>query len=495
MATPNSDTTLTDRRGCLDRTFDARSCTHIEMDMRCAIRTSSVMNSSIPDCSFASRVVSSELVKRRILASSALTARNDDGMAVRTMEMASTMPMSSSSERCDSLAESSSSDAMPKLTENARSEPRVPRAPAVALMPPPMERKPPLRSASSVEVKAVTSEVQPLGPVLAWQSGVFLLIRHMLTSPILTTNTPGQGGKAPRQRSGRSRVHQFHSSVVGCTLGNVVHFARGSKYRVSEVMRVLRKSLEPASMDLMSCSGADAELLQTGFASFHAVYYQVRMLVETKSSPRIEERYGRKSVVLGASVTLFFILSVCLSDSTESDKVREMAELMSQKMVTLLGMWPNGHSISCKESLEAERRAVERGLQGLLVAKGEATRMGLNHYNAVHLELAFMRKAMYPCNKTISKASQSELMGWIHSSGFMTEATIPAADTPWYSTVINVPLSALPELSGRAGRDSDADSMCDSASSGASLSSASSCDAADVSGALNNLTTVFANIS
>eukprot|EP00966_Prymnesium_polylepis_P310878 7182747-Prymnesium_polylepis.1 len=73
----------------------------------------------MPDGSFAFPGVSSGLVMRRILASSALTARNDDGMAARTTEMASTMPMSSSSERCDSLAESSSSDAMPKLTENA----------------------------------------------------------------------------------------------------------------------------------------------------------------------------------------------------------------------------------------------------------------------------------------------------------------------------------------------------------------------------------------
>lgn len=494
MATASSDTTLTDRRGWRDLTFDARSCTQMEMDILCAMRTSNVTNSSMPEGSFSFPAASSGLVMRRILASSSLTARKDDGIAVRTTEIASTMPMSSSSERCASSAESSSSLAMPKETEKARSDPSEPRAPAVALMPPP-ERRPPVRTASSADVKVVSSEVQSLGPFLAWQSGIFLLIRHMLTSPILRTDTPGQGGKACRQRVGKTHAHQFHSSVVGCTLGNVVHFARGSRYRVADVMRVLRKSLDPAGRDLMSCNGADVEILQTGFASFHAIYYQVRLLAETKSSPRIDERFGRKSVVLGASASLFFILSVAICNSNESEQVREMAAFMCQRMLTLLGMWSVGHGISCRDSLEAEKRALERGIRGLRVAKGEAERLGLNHYNAVRLELAFMRKAMYPCGKTISKASQQELLEWIHSPAFLTEATIPATERPWYSPVINVPLSALPELPGHSGGDSDADSVCDSTSSGASLSSASSCDAADVSGALDSLATVFANIS
>lgn len=466
----------------------------MDMDIRCAMPTSSVTNSSMPDDSFAFPAVTSGLVMRRILASSFRTARNEDGMAVRTTEMASTMPMSSSSERCDCLAASSSSVAIPKETEKARSEPSEPRAPAVALMLPP-ERKPPLRSASSADVRYATAEVQSLGPFLAWQSGIFLLIRHMLTSPILRTDTPGRGGKACRQRAGKTHVHQFHSSVVGCTLGNVVHFARGSKHRVADAMSVLRKSLEPASRDLVSCSGSDAEVLQTGFASFHAIYYQVRMLAESKSTPRIDERFGKKSVVLGACASLFFVLSVAICDSNESERARQMAEFLSQRMLTLLGMWPVCHSISCKDSLDAEKRAVERGVRGLRVAKGEAERLGLDHYNAVRLELAFMRKAMFPCGKCISKASQPELMEWIHSPCFLTEATIPAVEKPCYSPVLNVPLSALPEMPGRTGGDSDADSVCDSTSSAGSLSSASSCDAGDASAALNSLASVFSNMS
>ena len=49
MDTARSDTTLTDRSGCLDRTFEASSCTQMERDIRWAILRSNVTNSINPD--------------------------------------------------------------------------------------------------------------------------------------------------------------------------------------------------------------------------------------------------------------------------------------------------------------------------------------------------------------------------------------------------------------------------------------------------------------
>lgn len=336
--------------------------------------------------------------------------------------------------------------------------------------------------------------------VLAWQEGIGLSIRHLLTSPILDSRTPGRGGKAARERVGGSHIHHYAGSVFGCTLGNAVHYARGSKYRVSDAMRSMRKSLEPASRDLMSCTGEDVDHLQMGFACYHVIRGQLPLLAEYKASPRIDEKYGKKSVVLGLSVCVFFLLSLAIGDSNDSASVRQYAYYISDRCMRLLDSWRSRMGVMGEQrgqSIGAERRALHRGVLALKVARSEATRLSLNSYNAVRLELAFMRKAMFPSERNISKDTQTELCDWIHSPEFLTEATIPAVGRPDFVPCFNVPLSALPEIPGRSSGDSDAGSVCDSASSSLSFSSVSSIDGEEerqrVGEAMDTLAATFAS--
>ena len=313
--------------------------------------------------------------------------------------------------------------------------------------------------------------------VLAWQEEVGLSIRNLLTSPISNSRTLGRGGKAARERVCGSHIHHYTGSVFGCTLGNAVHYARGQKYRVSDAMRSMRDSLEPASRDLMSCTGEDVAYLQMGFACYHVIRGQLPLIAEYKASPRIDEKYGKKSVVLGLSVCVFFILSLALGDANDSASVRQYAYYISDRCMRILDSWRSRMSCMSErrgESIGAERRALQRGVLALKVGRSEATRMLLNSYNAVRLELAFMRKAMFPNKRTISKDTQTELCEWIHSSEFLTEATIPAVIRPDFVPCLDVPLSALPEIPERSKGDSDSGSVCDGERSSISFSSVSS---------------------
>ena len=180
METARSDTTLTDRSGCRDRTFEATSCTQIDRAMRCAIPNSNLMNCTIPESSVAFALPPpppfdpSLTLPRLHFVHSRLMAANVDGTAANSTDIASTIPMSSSSDRWASCAASSSSCAMPRDTENARSDPREPSAPVVAMQPA-RERSPERNlTAESLNYTMTSSEVRAVSHELCNQKDTFV---------------------------------------------------------------------------------------------------------------------------------------------------------------------------------------------------------------------------------------------------------------------------------------------------------------------------------
>lgn len=482
METDSRDTILTERRCCLERTLEARSCTQIDMEMRCAILTSSDTNSSSPDalvawpgCDFA---LGGFPVVRR-MASSLCTARKEEGIADSTTERAKTMPMSSSSERWASCAASSSSFAMPKDTEKARSEPRELSATAVLMPPPP----PPTgvgQSASTAEVRLISQESEVMRHLLAWQEGLALTIRHLLVCPILTTDTPGKGGKASRRRVGNSHVHSYSGCVFGCLLSHLVVFAKGNKRRgETAVMNGLRKFLEPASRALSSCNGIDADHLRCGFACCTVIRGQQLAISESKRSTRINSRHGRSAVAIGIGVALFFMFSIGSEDSSDAGALRVATAFWTDWCMRSLNKWRGCSTFMDPDhqaALDAERRALQRGLLAIRVAKKQAELLQLSAHSAVKLEIAFMAKAMWPANRTLDRVGHAQLCEWIHSDAFLADGEVPQrrclagmnASFPTPLSALN-DVDVLPVLSSAG---SDTESVCDSSSSAGWSSSA-----------------------
>ena len=124
--------------------------------------------------------------------------------------------------------------------------------------------------------------------------------------------------------------------------------------------------------------------------------------------------------------------------------------------------------------LQAERRALERGKTAVVNARSYGKELGLNSYNSTRLELAYMRKAMWPVGRKVDHDSQAELLTWIESDQFRHDVDVPSHARPRLNFTVNVPLSAIPVLDSRR-MDGDGESTCDSASSsGSSLLSTSS---------------------
>ena len=489
MLTANKETTRTDRNGCLERTLDATSCTQMLSDIRCAILTNSVQNSSMPEGSTSRALPSdfsllaslSEPERARMMYTYCLRkAQMVEGSAASSTETASTIAMSSSSVRCASLAASSSSCAIPSETEKARSEPSEPSAPAVAMwssfVDSACSRDSANYSATTSEIHRISSSCFCLQPALACQDGLSLPIRLLLISPQLETAKGGRGGKALRQRVGSTHRHWYSSSVFGSLLGPTIDFVRQRDQRVVDVIRNMCDSLKDSVGDIVSCSGGDAVHVRRGFACNNVIRGQVLQLPEARTCSRVDARYGKKSVVIGLGVCLYFVLHSLSTFDDNSSSVSMMAVPWLRSALQVLRMWgcsPSaGHHACC---IEAERRTVERGLAAFEVAMEESRRQELTTKDAVVYQLACMRKAMWPRDRRLDADTQEELLQWIKSDAFTLDVPVKHVRRSYISDSFNRPLSAISCLPGAGPwHDDDDASWCDSESSAGSFSSVSS---------------------
>ena len=453
MATASSETTRTARSGCLDRTLEASSWTQIETLMRCAMPTSRIANSAIPELPSAGEAGSavSRLSECRCF-SSAHTARTAEGTLASTTASPSTIPMSSSSERCASLAESSSSEAILYDTLNARSLPSEPSAPAVALMPPPCGGW-----VTSEELKRASHEVAVVRGTIAWQGETFLTIRRLLLRPMAAG---GRRGPTRRQPKEVFRMYEYEGCVFGVLLGHAIDIAGfGGHFRQAEVVRRLRECLDPAAAQLESCTGWDAAHLRAGFACHHVLRGQ--LLLMRKSSRKVRGGSRSGGVALGLSACMFFLVSMSAQNARHASSLDGSGEFWLECAASALKTWRwashsrnKGHA----NALQAELCALKRGALGFRVGRREAERLQLDFRDSVRLQTSYMRLAMWPPGRRLDREAQAGLCEWIESADFISEAELPPKRGAWYTHALS--LSALED----AGRDSDseANSSCGS---------------------------------
>lgn len=393
----------------------------IETDMRCAMPTSSSRNSSNPDCEVSDflRLSSWRLASREALrSSSSLTPLMEGGIAERMMDRASTTEISSSSDRCASVAALRSSCAMAKETEKARSEPTAVKAPALDI-------DGDVYSATSSDIRHASCESASVQPLLAWQDGRRLLIRRLLVGSICKGRPTGGGIRKDRHK----RRFDYKAIVVGSVLQSALEFARGDGRGSKKVLSMLKDCLGPASRALATCCGEDAIQLRSGLASHKVIRAQLPLLKESNLAPRLDSRSSHSgSAAIGVSACLFFIFSVILIDNLDCGAFRIGAIAAAEAAQAGLNKWVSrcgALSEQSREALDAERRALQRGVFAMRVAKQKSVEVKENDHDAAHREVDYMRRAMWPCGKRIDARSQSDLCEWIFSPEFVEGTSAP----------------------------------------------------------------------
>lgn len=201
-------------------------------------------------------------------------------------------------------------------------------------------------------------------------------------------------------------------------------------------------------------------------------------LPESKKCSRLDSRYGKKSVALGISACMYFVLFSLASYDDNSSSVSMVAVPWLKTSLYLLSMWKHRSQAVGPypyASLEAERRAVERGIAAFTLALAESRSKELLTKDAVVYQLSCMRKAMWPSGRRLDADTQDELIAWIKSDEFKIGVPIRHIPRSYISESFNRPLSAISCLPGPdTRRGSDNVSLCDSASSMSSFSSVSS---------------------
>jgi len=332
---------------------------------------------------------------------------------------------------------------------------------------------------TSSEMRSASKDACVLESLIACQEGLSLPVRRLFISAVPETKLQGGGGKIVRERVGSTHKHYYAGSIFGCVLGAVIGFVTTKDERVCDVMRRLRGCLEPVGKDAMSCLGEDAIHLQRGFASHHAIRGQLPYLHESKMSVRIDSRYGKKSVALGVSACVYFVLSSLATRTENSVALLYASSMWMRRCYKMLSHW-NTSSHVCGvfqfQALEAERRALERGAHAFDAADAEAKRTGLDIHNTLRLKLAYVRKAMWPPGRVLDAKTQAALLDWVNSDSFTKDIKLQREVQPSMNITINVPLSAIPMLPehSKMGVGSSCDSQSSAGSSLLSLSSVNS---------------------
>jgi|SaaInlV_125m_DNA_1040241.scaffolds.fasta_scaffold02838_5 hypothetical protein len=412
--------------------------------------------------------------------SSLRTVLNAEGTAPRMTEIASTMATSSSSDKNISLAASSNCDAMLKLTENARSEPREFNVPA-ALMVPPL----PCHFASTDEIKLFSEEADSVQHGVDLLPGSLLSVRMLLLN-LANESATGRGGKAKPVRSGRKMAQSYGGVVFGSMLCNAMQFARANcSMRTSEAMEHLRGCLLVPGQCLMSCTGVDTAHLLRGFASCTIIRRQSLLLRRSQPTQRIDTRYGKSNTVLSISVVIFFVFSLSFQRSKNIATISVTMQYFLEKCRRILEMWNLKYGSEVhRDALDAETRALKRGAIALRAAKLFATKEGLRAYEATQVQLSFLSKGMWPAGRKIDSSTQNDLCSWILTEDFARHSTPELHPRPNHiSATCPIPLSELHTMTQpRDSTDHDCASTTGESSAGSSFISGSSASSVESTG-------------
>lgn len=314
-------------------------------------------------------------------------------------------------------------------------------------------------------MRALSRQAVALERLLACRAGLALYLRRLMVSPIAAACALS-AREARREAKRRRGSGQQSECVFGCAVCGVMQFVRnGRPHTAADTVATLRSALEAGSHALLGCTGEDVAHLQRGFGAAYIASSQFARMAEVMRNPTTGRRRERNDdIALGASATLFVVLSEVGRDAHNSAALLFALDRVVGAMVRALNYWSaeaaGAHTLpqSHHTALAAEKRAVQRGFLALRRARLSARDLELDTYNTVRLVLATVRRAMWPAARAVSAETHGSLGAWVLTEEFMDEEHVPVVVKPHGPGDFRVPLSALSSLPrGALGERVDAD--------------------------------------
>ena len=380
--------------------------------------------------------------------------------------------MSSSSEICASVAASKSSRAIPNDTEKAKSLPSAPSASVeVDIWNDDDDECEDAegdeeweRAVTHLEVEDCLCRCYLMPPKLAWQmEGIELCVRRLPVSA--RGSVRGQQGGRVR-RAGKV-VSKTVGSVFGCSMGNLLTYGRGHKHPLRVARSRLERVSEPVLEALARITGPDRVHLNRGTGLHRVVGTLGTKLPEVQQScclPITDKRRGAARAAVGVAYGLvlavlgaFAILSAVPQDE---ELLEPLLEPACREMRAALEQWDTVVETDAA-SLNAERRAAERALAGVRLARQRAREWMLSPAESVKLQLSLYRRAAWPAGERIGPDEQASLLARLQSGALVGEQIDARAEPQLPQTMPTpgvLPLAAL-AFAPRPAGDDDASSV------------------------------------
>ena len=255
---------------------------------------------------------------------------------------------------------------------------------------------------------------------------VHVHVRRLLLAPPPAAAAAPSSGRKRKERAGAETRREARDSVsccgatFGATMGNIVGYleGRGVPAERARILRGVRAQLADAAGALATMDGDDVHHLARGMAACRVVGPQRGALPELPGvnphCPRIDSKYGHVATAVGTTAALIAIFGVmcevpaqCAHIATDESFIKAMRCAQAA-----LAAWSTP-ALQLRDehwsALEAERRALERAIDGAREASRAAARMGASAERTMALQLAWARRAAYPPHERVDPRTQPAL--------------------------------------------------------------------------------------
>lgn len=324
------------------------------------------------------------------------------------------------------------------------------------------------RELHSSELRAAAEEGYCIGRRLAWQdSNVKLCFRRLLLSRRgehrVRRREARKGDNRKRRRSVETglTVYESEGTIFGCTLGNLMHFARGLKHSLHVAKRRLDMCMELVSAAALRMRGSDSAHLVRGMGDYRVIASLGTMFPECGEAPCIKDRTNslHPRQCYGAVLSVFIVFTIVATAMVDEEALEPSLESVCTELESQLRNW---RGVGCwtreqEEALGAEQRASERALLAVKLARKRANEARMAPAESLKLQLNFLRRAVWPVDEVVGPETQSDLKRRLESGELVDVERAPRAGAPvcarrqggqagfdWFNAPGVLPLAELP---------------------------------------------------
>lgn len=434
--------------------------------MRCATLTNTPMNAINPEMGVSEDLAS---LGAAVPCQTDHAADHSDraihnmvGMAESTIEVDSTMPISSASPNSASLAASSSSCAIAHAMESVRSPPSAESA-SVTVGAMPMLCS---LAADDIDVHCAARAIPARHHELKRSAREGFTVGRVghskplhLRKLVLSTKTQRRmsvaksGVRKKRLSAADTQLVPTIGVIFGSTLKSILEFSGVSPTKRAniEAMRRLVRFFVSSRDALPQIHGADHEHLLNGLGVHKVASYQRGLLpecIEPQHARSYLGRSGYKDVAFGATAALLVAHYLMSESGADAQGVADGLQRCATEVDRQLAQWPLSDSMHHfkwhKSSLDAEIRALSRVRAAAIVAADVANVHRLTRDEALRMQLERMRMAAWPRGEKCAGDAQASMIARIFRGDRIGAEDAPLAPCPAFSQPLA--LSGMPAV-------------------------------------------------